>query len=154
MVELVINVYLVAQKILQQRAQIVSTPIHPEDREIMTLFVGGVDAEVLTEKDLNDHFYAYGEIRNIRVMPKANCAFVTYSTRDAAERAIEALWNTKLSIKALSLKVTWAKPQQKQQQTKTASLVSASGATPSAALYPSMDPNLMGSRPEGLDVNK
>ena len=44
----------------------------------------------VSEKDLSDQFYAYGEIKTIQVVPASNCAFVTYTTREAAEKAADA----------------------------------------------------------------
>lgn len=45
-----------------------------------------------------DHFYQFGEIENIHVISKQNCAFITYTTRPAAEKAVEESFN-KLIIK-------------------------------------------------------
>ncbi|KAL4183569.1 hypothetical protein AMTRI_Chr11g155760 [Amborella trichopoda] len=81
----------------------------PEDESIRTLYVGGLDTRV-TEQDLKDHFYAYGEIESIRMVLQRACAFVTYTTREGAERAAEELSN-KLVIKGLRLKLMWGKPQ-------------------------------------------
>ena len=36
-----------------------------------------------------DHFYQYGEIQAIHMVHKQNCAFITYTTRPAAEKAAE-----------------------------------------------------------------
>ena len=38
-------------------------------------------------------FYHYGEIRAIKVVPRQQCAFVEFTTRDAAERAAKAKYN-------------------------------------------------------------
>lgn len=45
-----------------------------------------------------DHFYQYGEIEDINVISKQSCAFITYTTRPAAEKAVEQTFN-KLIIK-------------------------------------------------------
>eukprot|EP00252_Welwitschia_mirabilis_P015212 TRINITY_DN33464_c0_g1_i1.p1 TRINITY_DN33464_c0_g1~~TRINITY_DN33464_c0_g1_i1.p1 ORF type:complete len:447 (+),score=72.49 TRINITY_DN33464_c0_g1_i1:245-1585(+) len=81
----------------------------PEDESIKTLYVGGLDARI-TEADLRDRFYAYGEIESIRLVMQRACAFVAYTTREAAEKAAENLSN-KLVIKGLRLKLLWGKPQ-------------------------------------------
>ncbi|KAL6967628.1 hypothetical protein U1Q18_033437 [Sarracenia purpurea var. burkii] len=81
----------------------------PEDESIRTLYVGGLDARV-TEQDLKDHFYAHGEIESIRMVLQRACAFVTYTTREGAEKAAEELSN-KLVIKGLRLKLMWGRPQ-------------------------------------------
>ena len=38
-------------------------------------------------------FYHYGEIRAIKVVPRQQCAFVEFTTRDAAQRAAKAKYN-------------------------------------------------------------
>ena len=81
----------------------------PDDESIKTLYVGGLDARI-TEQDLRDHFYAHGEIESIRMVLQRACAFVTYTTREGAEKAAEELSN-KLVIKGLRLKLMWGKPQ-------------------------------------------
>ena len=40
-----------------------------------------------------DHFYQFGEICNLHIMPKQKCAFVTYTTREAAEKAAHGSFN-------------------------------------------------------------
>eukprot|EP00656_Telonema_subtile_P048725 TRINITY_DN5883_c0_g1_i2.p1 TRINITY_DN5883_c0_g1~~TRINITY_DN5883_c0_g1_i2.p1 ORF type:complete len:367 (-),score=92.05 TRINITY_DN5883_c0_g1_i2:214-1314(-) len=81
----------------------------PTDTTITTLYVGGVTPEI-SEVDLKDQFYAYGEIKSIRMAPKANCGFVTYTTREAAEEAVAKLAN-RLVVKGVRLKLMWGKPQ-------------------------------------------
>ncbi|OVA17686.1 RNA recognition motif domain [Macleaya cordata] len=81
----------------------------PEDESIKTLYVGGLDARV-TEQDLRDNFYAHGEIESVRMVLQRACAFVTYTTREGAEKAAEELSN-KLVIKGLRLKLLWGKSQ-------------------------------------------
>lgn len=49
-----------------------------------------------------DHFYQFGEIQDIHIIPKQHCAFVTYSTRPAAEKAVEDSFN-KLIIKGTTV---------------------------------------------------
>jgi pre-mRNA-splicing factor RBM22/SLT11 len=44
---------------------------------------------VCSEGDLRDCFYAHGEISSVRIVPQANCAFVTYTSRAGAELAVE-----------------------------------------------------------------
>lgn len=48
----------------------------PDDESIKTLYVGGVDVRI-TEQDLRDRFYAYGEIESIRMVVRQACAFLT-----------------------------------------------------------------------------
>ena len=56
-----------------------------------------------------DHFYQYGEIRSVTVVPKQSCAFVQYTQRDAAECAAKESFN-KLIIDGKRLTVKWGKP--------------------------------------------
>lgn len=83
----------------------------PADTTITTLYVGGITPEI-SESDLRDQFYAYGEIKSIRMAPKSHCGFVSYTTREAAEEAAEKLAN-RLSVKGVRLKLMWGKPQVK-----------------------------------------
>ncbi|PKA65792.1 Zinc finger CCCH domain-containing protein 40 [Apostasia shenzhenica] len=98
----------VALKLLSKAGEM-SALAAPDDESIKTLYVGGLDARI-TEQDLKDHFYAHGEIESIRMVLQRACAFVTYTTREGAERAAEDLSN-KLVIKGLRLKLMWGKPQ-------------------------------------------
>ncbi|KAL0454474.1 UNVERIFIED_CONTAM: Zinc finger CCCH domain-containing protein 40 [Sesamum latifolium] len=66
-----------------------------EDESIRSLYVGGV-----TEQELRDNFYAHGEIESVKTVLQRACAFVTYTTRESAEKAAEELAN-KLVIRGL-----------------------------------------------------
>ncbi|KAK1440375.1 hypothetical protein QVD17_06200 [Tagetes erecta] len=81
----------------------------PDDESIRTLYVGGLDARI-SEQDLRDEFYSHGEIESIKIVPQKACAFVTYTTRQGAEKAAEELVN-KLVVKGLRLKLMWGRPQ-------------------------------------------
>lgn len=81
----------------------------PDDESIRTLYVGGLDARI-TEQDLRDNFYAHGEIESVKMVLQRACAFVTYTTREGAEKAAEELAN-KLVVKGLRLKLLWGRPQ-------------------------------------------
>ncbi|XP_068668352.1 zinc finger CCCH domain-containing protein 40-like [Aristolochia californica] len=98
----------VALKLLSKAGEMPSLA-PPEDESIKTLYVGGLDARI-TEQDLRDRFYAHGEIESIRLVPQRACAFVTYTTREGAEKAAEELSN-KLVINGLRLKLMWGRPQ-------------------------------------------
>ncbi|PON40705.1 Splicing factor-like protein [Parasponia andersonii] len=98
----------VAQKLLNKAGEMPSLE-PPEDESIKTLYVGGLDARI-TEQDLRDNFYAHGEIESVRMVLQRACAFVTYTTREGAEKAADELSN-KLVIKGLRLKLMWGRPQ-------------------------------------------
>lgn len=53
--------------------------------------------------------YSFGEIRSIKVAPQQSCAFVTYTTREAAEKAADQLFN-KFYIKGCFMRISWGKP--------------------------------------------
>ncbi|EFJ09312.1 hypothetical protein SELMODRAFT_428163 [Selaginella moellendorffii] len=78
----------VAAKLLK-KAEEMST-LTPDDATVRTLYVGGLDERVTTE-DLKDNFYSYGEIESLRLVPQRACAFITYTTREDAEKAAEDL---------------------------------------------------------------
>lgn len=99
----------VASKMLARASEMQQlTP--PADRSIMTLFVGGVGTSI-SEEDLRDAFYPHGEIKSVKKVDNRNCAFVTYTSREGAERAAKSLGNGRLNIKGERLKVLWGKPQ-------------------------------------------
>ncbi|XP_058787311.1 zinc finger CCCH domain-containing protein 40-like [Vicia villosa] len=98
----------VAMKLLGKAGEMNSLEV-PEDESIKTLYIGGLDARV-TEQDLRDNFYAHGEIESVKMVLQRACAFVTYTTREGAEKAAEELSN-KLVIKGLRLKLMWGRPQ-------------------------------------------
>ncbi|KAL8205860.1 hypothetical protein R6Q57_009411 [Mikania cordata] len=81
----------------------------PDDESIRTLYVGGLDARI-SEQDLRDEFYSHGEIELVKMVLQKACAFVTYTTREGAEKAAGELSN-KLVIKGLRLKLMWGRPQ-------------------------------------------
>jgi len=62
----------------------------PSDTSIATLYVGGVDGKMVDANDLTDLFYSHGEIKSIRVSKASKCAFVTFKSREDAEKAAKA----------------------------------------------------------------
>jgi len=159
----------VANKMLK-RAEQWAKLVPPEDKDITTLYIGNLDPQRVTEEDLKGAFYSFGELRSLKVVPHQNCAFITYTSRSAAEAAAEALYN-KLFIKGCFLRISWGKPASLQGQPEAQdnyfSLPPAPGSaapngppapafyfpTPGAAqpfarpYYPSMDPNSFGAPP-------
>ncbi|EPZ31876.1 hypothetical protein ROZALSC1DRAFT_27657 [Rozella allomycis CSF55] len=82
----------------------------PEDRALTSIFLTGV-LETLSEEDIKNYFYAFGEIRSIVFTKKKKSAYVNYVTREAAERAVERSLND-VVIKGVQIAVTWAKAKQ------------------------------------------
>lgn len=105
----------VADKILKRAASL-PTLEPPEDKTITTLYVGNI-SEHLTEKDIRDNFYQYGEIRNITMVARQQCAFVQFTKRTAAELAAEKTFN-KLVLGGQKLTIKWAFSQAKQNEAK------------------------------------
>ena len=81
----------------------------PKDTSIMSLWIGGVEVPTITEQDIRDVFYSYGEIRAVRLLGAKRCAFIEFTSRAAAEAAAAAL-HRNLTIKQLRLDLDWAKP--------------------------------------------
>jgi pre-mRNA-splicing factor RBM22/SLT11 len=102
----------VADKLLK-RAATLPTLDPPEDRTITTLYVGNI-GEHITEIDIRDHFYQYGEIRSVSLVTRQQCAFVMFTKRAAAELAAEKTFN-KLILGGKKLSIKWAHSQAKQQ---------------------------------------
>jgi hypothetical protein len=86
---------------------------------IASLFLLGVD-ESIQEDDIryvhmlhNNYgrgfFVQFGEIKSVVMVPKSKCAFVNFSTRDAAEAAASETFE-RCVIKDKPLRVQWAKP--------------------------------------------
>lgn len=98
----------VANKLLR-RAEDFSKLSPPDDKDITTLYIGNVDPQKISEDDLKSKFYAFGEIRSLKVVPNQNCAFVAFTTRSAAEEAADKLYN-KLFVNGVFLRVSWGKP--------------------------------------------
>jgi len=93
----------VANKILGHAKKFRLDP--PQDASITTLYLGGVKSDI-TKQDLTDQFYPFGEIKGITLVPKLESAFVTYTTREAAEKAAEALYR-RLTVKNHTLQLSW-----------------------------------------------
>ena len=99
-----------AEKLLKRAADF-PRPIPPEDKSITTIYVGNV-GDLVEEKDLRDYFYQFGEIRSVTCIPRQNCAFIQYTTRSAAEIAVEKSYQ-KLVIHGQKLTIRWGKSQAK-----------------------------------------
>jgi len=97
----------VANKILG-RAQEYHTLKPPDDKSITTLFLGGLSIE-MTENDIRDQFYVFGEIRSIKMIPRQGCAFVTFTSRESAEDAANKL-HKNLQVKGQKLRLLWGRP--------------------------------------------
>jgi pre-mRNA-splicing factor RBM22/SLT11 len=80
----------------------------PADPNCATLWVGGVEAPHVNEGALRDAFYAYGELRSVRLQQASRCAFVEFTSRAAAEAAAKALYR-RLTVNGMQLSLSWAR---------------------------------------------
>lgn len=79
----------------------------PEDPTITTLFVAGLDSSV-TETDLRVIFEEHAPVKQIRMVPNKNFAFVCLASRIGAEKAARELHNN-VSIRGVPLRLAWGK---------------------------------------------
>merc|ERR1712020_737547 len=103
------------------RASALPSQEPPEDALITTLYVGGLEDLAMatgegpiTEQDIRNHFYQFGEIRSVSMVPKQACLFVQFTRRSSAEVAAQTSFN-KLIIKGRKLTIRWGKSQGKLQ---------------------------------------
>jgi pre-mRNA-splicing factor RBM22/SLT11 len=82
--------------------------IPPNDRNIMSLFVTGIEDD-LPEFKIRDFFKAFGKIKSLVVSHMTHCAFVNFETRDGAERAA-AECKGRAVIAGCPLRVRWSVP--------------------------------------------
>jgi len=133
----------------------------PEDKSVTCLYIGGLESGT-KDKDVRDQFYLFGEIKSVRIVPKQSAAFVTFSTRDAAEEAVKKLYRN-LTIKGKKASVMWGKPQlsraeqaakEEAERNSAAAMPAIPGMPPAMGAfgafkpyYPSMDPAAQGNAP-------
>lgn len=80
------------------------------DKARATVYVrlqGDEPFPMLTEEDVRDNFYSFGEIVSVRAMPDKAQAFVEYTQPEAAELAIASMNRKKLHDR--SMYVAWAR---------------------------------------------
>jgi len=139
----------VAKKLLQRVSNSAVAP--PDDVSITTLFVGNVDKRI-SESDLRDHFYYFGEITSLKLSPTQHCAFVEFTTREAAEAAINKLYSN-LIVNGVFLRLSWAKPTQLSQTSQQLASDGGGASDSSRPYYPSMDPERLGTKPEQANTS-
>jgi pre-mRNA-splicing factor RBM22/SLT11 len=82
----------------------------PKDANIMSLFLTGVEDD-LPEYAIKEFFAPYGTIRSVVCVHKARSAFVNFTTRAGAEKAVkEACGTGDIVIQSNPLRVQWGKP--------------------------------------------
>lgn len=98
----------VADKLLRRAAALPHLD-PPDDPSITTLYVSNL-GENVTDKEIRDNFYQFGEIRSVSIVAKQQCAFVQFTTRAAAELAAEKTFQ-KLIIGGRRLSIKWGRSQ-------------------------------------------
>ncbi|KAJ1968984.1 Pre-mRNA-splicing factor slt11, partial [Dimargaris xerosporica] len=79
----------------------------PADPTVTSLFITGL-TDAITQADLQQQFYTYGEIKSVVVSQAKKCAFVNFVSRTAAEQAAEHTFG-RLTIKGAILRVSWGR---------------------------------------------
>ncbi|XP_020908980.1 uncharacterized protein LOC110246938 isoform X2 [Exaiptasia diaphana] len=69
----------------------INLPTSLENKSCKSVWVGNVNAEVITEPHLQQIFAQCGKIESVKILPSRFCAFINYTTGEAAARAIDAL---------------------------------------------------------------
>ena len=105
---------------LMNRAKAMPKLTPPEDPSITTLFLGNLGRDgnlMVTERDIRDYFYQFGEIRQVHVVANKCCAFIQFTSRQSAEMAAERTFE-QLTLKGLKIRVRWGQPKSQSQTTK------------------------------------
>jgi hypothetical protein len=69
----------------------------PTDPAVKSLWVGGVDAAI-SQEDIKDKFYAFGELTNIKVVSAQRCAFVEVTIPPLSRLASRFLLPARVSL--------------------------------------------------------
>uniref|UniRef100_A0A336L330 Pre-mRNA-splicing factor RBM22 n=1 Tax=Culicoides sonorensis TaxID=179676 RepID=A0A336L330_CULSO len=144
----------VADKLLKRAASLPRLNA-PEDKTITTLYVGNL-GDHITEVDIRDNFYQFGEIRTVSLVPRQQCAFVQFTKRASAELAAEKTFN-KLVMGGKKLSIKWAHSQAKQGPPKVPkgnpAVENIPGLPPQIPLPPPMQPSDYVVMPSGMKVH-
>ena len=97
----------IAKKIMEKIEEKSKPPEPPEDKNISTLFLGGITEE-MTEDMVNEKMQPFGKIERMRLVPRQNCGFVCFHSREACEKAMNTL-HEKLFLIDKKIKLLWAK---------------------------------------------
>ncbi|KAN0019121.1 hypothetical protein ACTFIU_002323 [Dictyostelium citrinum] len=98
----------VAKNMLNKIQQQQKPPKKPIDQTITTLFLGNLDFDKITEDDIKNNLFVFGNIKKVKLIEHQKCAFVTFETRESAESAIDSLFNN-FKIDDCEIKINWSK---------------------------------------------
>ena len=71
----------VAKKMLNRLGEQPAKLQKPDDTSITTLYIGGIQEDI-TQEDVKEPFFKYGEITTLKLVPHRNCAFITFASRE------------------------------------------------------------------------
>lgn len=77
----------IATKILSNIKETPKEPATPEDMTISTLFLGGITCD-MEASAFEEILARFGKIKRIKLVPKHNCGFVGFASREGAQKAI------------------------------------------------------------------
>jgi pre-mRNA-splicing factor RBM22/SLT11 len=80
----------VASKILSKIKEKPKAPEVPTDPTLTSLFIGGIKQDI-DEEELLNKLSQFGKIARHKLLPKHDCGFVCFHSREAAERTMETL---------------------------------------------------------------
>lgn len=86
----------------------------PKDETITSLFIFGID-ESLPEYKITDYFEKFGKIKSFNCQHKARSGYITFQSRDVAEKAAGSITAPQpktpglLVIENIPMRVTWGK---------------------------------------------
>ena len=146
-----------AEKYLERASKIAElTP--PDDEGICSLWVGGITPHI-TQQDLHDAFYPYGEVAEIKLLPERRCAFVTTPSPAAEERRARSTASSALGLHSFEPRPHRRRPRRPRRRRRPGRRrrrragrrrrrAAPPGAPGARAHYPSMNPSAMGARPD------
>lgn len=79
----------------------------PSDKSIKTIFLGNITNRITAEM-IKKKFYFYGEILRIQMLYRRKCAFVSFSSRSEAEKAVMTM-GSHVSVQGHSIVIRWSK---------------------------------------------
>eukprot|EP00013_Stygamoeba_regulata_P004441 CAMPEP_0177637022 /NCGR_PEP_ID=MMETSP0447-20121125/4753_1 /TAXON_ID=0 /ORGANISM="Stygamoeba regulata, Strain BSH-02190019" /LENGTH=317 /DNA_ID=CAMNT_0019138929 /DNA_START=257 /DNA_END=1210 /DNA_ORIENTATION=- len=139
----------------------------PADKSITSLWVGGVRPPI-EQRDMYDTFSAYGEIREVRMIPASQCCFVHFIDRETAEKAAAELAGKTLEVRGMILNWNWGKARKPRAGHPPMATTATTGpyagipmppgmvmpGASAAMIYPSMNPTRMGARGDTVDTEE
>ncbi|KAK6914289.1 RNA recognition motif domain [Dillenia turbinata] len=100
----------VANKAIYPAPAYTTTPVQaiPPDSDLTntTIFIGGLDPNI-TEEELRQIFFQFGEIVNVKIPANRGCGFVQFGSRASAEEAIQRMQGTMIGQQVI--RISWGR---------------------------------------------